>query len=98
MIDDSILSITAPGTGENIIWDMIRVAAKEQLRDKEIAKSMSEGNIIDEVNIEEQVNDLLYNQTGATHLAVGLLLTKLGILSEINEDDHVIVDNNVILD
>ncbi|MDP3531986.1 MAG: hypothetical protein Q8S31_01695 [Alphaproteobacteria bacterium] len=43
MIDDSKLSITAPGTGENIIWDMIRVAAKEQLRDKEISKGVSKG-------------------------------------------------------
>ncbi|MDP1974474.1 MAG: hypothetical protein Q8K37_00715, partial [Alphaproteobacteria bacterium] len=94
----SKLSITAPGTGENIIWDMIRVAAKEQLRDKKIAKSLSEGNIIDEASIEDYVNDLLYNQTGATHLAVALLLTKLGILSEIDENNHSISDNNVILD
>ncbi|MDP1723357.1 MAG: hypothetical protein Q8L85_01475, partial [Alphaproteobacteria bacterium] len=98
MIDTSKLSITAPGTGENIIWDMIRVAAKEQLRDKEIAKRMSEDNIIDEVIIEDYVNDLLYNQTGATHLAVALLLTKLGILNEVDENNHQISDNSIILD
>ncbi|MDP1724228.1 MAG: hypothetical protein Q8L85_05950 [Alphaproteobacteria bacterium] len=84
MLNQNKLSIIHPETGINIIWEMIGIAAKDQL----LAKGIDIKNI----------DDLLYDDAGVKELALPLLLVKLGILQEVGENGHLIVDNNMIID
>ncbi|MDP1975357.1 MAG: hypothetical protein Q8K37_05235, partial [Alphaproteobacteria bacterium] len=84
MLDQHKLSIIHPETGVNIIWEMVGIAAKDQL----IAAGIDAKNI----------NDLLYDDAGVKQLALPLLLVKLGILQEVGEDGHLVVSNNMIID
>ncbi|MDP3531749.1 MAG: hypothetical protein Q8S31_00450 [Alphaproteobacteria bacterium] len=72
MISEHKLGIIDPATGNNIIWLMLSLAAKEQLAGKGIDTSLVD------------MDELLYNEKGeATQLAMALFLTKLGILQEV---------------
>ncbi|MDP3532885.1 MAG: hypothetical protein Q8S31_06310 [Alphaproteobacteria bacterium] len=84
MLDQHKLSIIHPETGVNIIWEMVGIAAKDQL----LAKGIDTKNI----------DDLLYDDAGVKELALPLLLVKLGILQEVGEDGHLVVNNNMIID
>ncbi|MDP1975485.1 MAG: hypothetical protein Q8K37_05890, partial [Alphaproteobacteria bacterium] len=81
-------SIIEPETGLNIIWNMVSLAAKEQLHAKGI-----DASVVD-------LDMLFYNENGkeAIKLAMALLLTKLGILDEIDEHGNPLGNNNNIID
>ncbi|MDP1725033.1 MAG: hypothetical protein Q8L85_10080 [Alphaproteobacteria bacterium] len=84
MISENKLSIIDPKTGINIISDLIRMAAQEQLN-------------IDQT---DDLLDLLYDEDSGNPkpLAFILLLMKLEILKETGESDNIIIKNILTLD
>ncbi|MDP3532986.1 MAG: hypothetical protein Q8S31_06835 [Alphaproteobacteria bacterium] len=84
MISEKKLSIIDPKTGINIISDLIRMAAQEQLN-------------IDQT---DDLLDLLYDEDSGNPkpLAFILLLIKLEILKETGESGNIIINNILTLD
>ncbi|MDP1723818.1 MAG: hypothetical protein Q8L85_03870 [Alphaproteobacteria bacterium] len=87
MIDEDKLSIIDPNTGKNIINHLLGIAAADQLKGMGIDTSVID---LDMLLLDEQVET-------SSNFCMALLLTKLGILNAIDENNHPIV-NNTILD
>lgn len=90
MINEHKLSIIDPKTGMNIIGQILGLAAKEQLTSKGITEDTCD---LDLLLLDDQ------KKKDAMSLSLALLLEKLGILKETNdENDNIINNNDMITD